>query len=321
MTSYPSAIAFLFPGQGSQSVGMGKELAAKYPVARETFDEADAALGYKLSQLCFEGPEDQLKLTETTQPAILTASVATWRVLRSKGIRPAYVAGHSLGEYSAHVVAGTLSFADAVRTVRNRGKHMQEAVPVGVGGMAAVLALGAEKLQQVCADAAQGEICCPANLNSPDQTVISGNKAAVERAAELAKQRGAKRAIMLPVSAPFHCPLMQPAQDRLAADLASLPFHAPEFPVMCNVDAALVTTGEQARDALVRQVTGAVQWEKSMRALVELGVQTFIEVGPGKVLCGLMKQVDRSRSCFNIEDEASLQKTLAHFSSGSSQSD
>ncbi len=300
---------------------MGKELAAKYPVARETFDEADAALGYKLSQLCFEGPEDQLKLTETTQPAILTASVATWRVLRSKGIRPAYVAGHSLGEYSAHVVAGTLSFADAVRTVRNRGKHMQEAVPVGVGGMAAVLALGAEKLQQVCADAAQGEICCPANLNSPDQTVISGNKAAVERAAELAKQRGAKRAIMLPVSAPFHCPLMQPAQDRLAADLASLPFHAPEFPVMCNVDAALVTTGEQARDALVRQVTGAVQWEKSMRALVELGVQTFIEVGPGKVLCGLMKQVDRSRSCFNIEDEASLQKTLAHFSSGSSQSD
>ncbi len=198
---------------------MGKELAALYPVARETFDEADATLGYKLSQVCFEGPEDQLKLTEITQPAILTVSVAAFRVLQSKGISPTYVAGHSLGEYSAHVAAGTLSFQDAVRTVRNRGKYMQEAVPVGVGAMAAILALSAEKVQEICDEAAVDEVCKAANLNSPDQTVISGSKAAVERATELAKARGAKRAILLPVSAPFHCGLMQPAQDRLDTDL------------------------------------------------------------------------------------------------------
>ncbi len=300
---------------------MGKELAALYPVAQETFDEADAALGYKLSHLCFEGPEDQLKLTEITQPAILTVSVAAWRVLQSKAIAPSYVAGHSLGEYSAHVAAGTLSFADAVRTVRNRGKYMQEAVPVGVGAMAAILALPSDKVQQVCAEAAQGEVCQAANLNSPDQTVISGNKAAVECAAELAKHRGAKRAIMLPVSAPFHCALMQPAQDRLAEDLRALPFRTPEFPVMCNVDATLVTTAEQARDALIRQVTGAVQWDKSMRALAALGVQDFVEVGPGKVLCGLMRQIDRSRTCVNVEDEASLQKTVSHFSPASQKPD
>jgi [acyl-carrier-protein] S-malonyltransferase len=300
---------------------MGKELAALYPVAREIFDEADAALGYKLSQLCFEGPEEQLKLTEITQPAILTVSIAAFRVLQSKGITPFYLAGHSLGEYSAHVAAGTLSFADAVRTVRNRGKYMQEAVPVGVGAMAAVLALPIEKLQQVCEEAAQGEICCAANLNSPDQTVISGSKAAVERAAELAKKAGAKRAIMLPVSAPFHCGLMQPAQDRLADDLAALPFYTPEVPVMCNVDASLVTTAEQARQALIRQVTGAVRWDKSMRALIDLGINTFVEVGPGKVLCGLMKQIDRSRTCLNVEDEASLQKTINHFSSASPKPD
>jgi len=292
---------------------MGRELAALYPVARETFDEADAALGYKLSQLCFEGPEDQLKLTEITQPAILTVSVAAWRVLQSQGIAARWVAGHSLGEYSAHVAAGTLSFADGVRTVRNRGQYMQEAVPVGVGAMAAVLALSGEKVEKVCQEAAQGEVCRAANLNSPDQIVISGNKAAVERAAELAKKSGAKRAIMLPVSAPFHCPLMQPAQDRLAADLAALTFHNPEVSVMCNVDATLVTTAEQARDAMIRQVTGAVQWEESMRALVAAGATNFIEIGPGKVLCGLMKQIDRALACFNVEDEASLQKTLNHF--------
>ena len=292
-----------------------------YPVARETFDEADAALGYKLSKLCFEGPEDQLKLTEITQPAILTVSVAAWRVLQSKGIAPSYVAGHSLGEYSAHVAAGTLDFADAVRTVRNRGKYMQEAVPVGVGAMAAVLALPIDKLQEICEEAAQGEVCCAANLNSPDQTVISGSKAAVERAAELAKQRGAKRAIMLPVSAPFHCALMQPAQDRLAADLAALTFYTPQVPVMSNVDATLVTTADQARDALIRQVTGAVQWDKSMRALIALSVETFVEVGPGKVLCGLMRQIDRARNCFNVEDEASLQKTINHFSPTSAKPD
>lgn len=300
---------------------MGKELASMYPVAKETFDEADAALGYSLSKLCFEGPEDQLKLTEITQPAILTVSVAAWRVLQSKGITPSYVAGHSLGEYSAHVAAGTLNFADAVRTVRNRGKYMQEAVPVGVGAMAAVLALPIEKLQGICEEAAQGEVCCAANLNSPDQTVISGSKAAVERAAELAKQRGAKRAIMLPVSAPFHCALMGPAQERLASDLAALTFYTPQIPVMCNVDAELVTSADQARETLVRQVTGAVQWDKSMRALISLGVESFVEVGPGKVLCGLMRQIDRSRTCFNVEDEASLQKTTTHFSSASPKPD
>jgi len=296
---------------------MGRELAALYPVAQETFEEADAALDYKLSKLCFEGPEDQLKLTEITQPAILTMSVACWRVLQSKGITPSYVAGHSLGEYSAHVAAGTLSFADAVKTVRKRGQYMQQAVPVGVGAMAAVLALSADKIREVCQAAGQGEVCCAANLNSPDQTVISGNKAAVERAAELAKKAGAKRAIILPVSAPFHCPLMQPAQDQLAADLDALTFHAPEIPVMCNVDAVLVTSAEQARDALKRQVTGAVQWDKSMRELLAKGVREFVEVGPGKVLCGLIKQIERSATSFNVEDEASLQKAVNHFSSAS----
>lgn len=318
MTPHSSPIAFLFPGQGSQSVGMGRELAAMYPVAKETFEEADAALGYKLSQLCFEGPEDQLKMTEITQPAILTVSVAACRVLQSKGITPSYVVGHSLGEYSANVVAGSLSFTDAVKTVRKRGKYMQEAVPVGVGAMAAILALPAEKVQQICAEAAQGEVCQAANLNSPDQTVISGNKAAVERAAELAKGRGAKRAILLPVSAPFHCALMQPAQERLAEDLRALTFHNPEIPVLCNVDAALATTAELGREALIRQVTGAVQWVKSMRVLIEMGVvANFVEVGPGKVLCGLMRQIDRSCTCVNVEDEASLQKVMKHVSAAS----
>ena len=307
----------MFPGQGSQQVGMGRELAAMFPVARETFDEADEALGYKLSQLCFEGPEDQLKLTEITQPAILTTSVAAWRVLQSQGIEPSYVVGHSLGEYSANVAAGTLSFADAVRTVRNRGKYMQEAVPVGVGAMAAILALPADRVEEVCSDAAQGEVCQAANLNSPDQTVISGNKAAVERATVLAKERGAKRAILLPVSAPFHCALMQPAQDRLAADLHLLTFHDPRKPVMCNVDAAQVKTADGTRDALIRQVTGAVQWVRSMQALISLGAENFIEVGPGKVLSGLTKQIDRSRKSVNVEDDASLQKTLNHFSAAS----
>jgi [acyl-carrier-protein] S-malonyltransferase len=300
---------------------MGKELAALYPVARDAFDEADAALGYKLSQLCFEGPEDQLKLTEITQPAILTVSVAAWRVLQSKAIARSYVAGHSLGEYSAHVAAGTLSFTDAVRTVRNRGKYMQEAVPVGVGAMAAVLALASDKVQQICEEAAKGEVSQAANLNSPEQTVISGSKAAVERAVAMAKKRGAKRAILLPVSAPFHCGLMQPAQDRLAADLHALTFHTPQVPLMCNVDAALVTTAEQARAALIRQVTGAVQWDRSMRALAALGVQNFVEIGPGKVLCGLMRQIDRSRTCLNVEDETSLQKAVDHFSTASPKPD
>ncbi len=309
-----SSIAFLFPGQGSQAVGMGKELAAMFPVAQETFDEADAALGYKLSQLCFEGPEDQLKLTEITQPAILTVSVAAYRVLESTGITPNFVAGHSLGEYSAHVAAGTLDFKDAVRTVRNRGKYMQEAVPVGVGAMAAILMLPVDTIREICQEAAQGEVCEPANINSADQVVISGSKGAVERAAEMCKARGAKRAVMLPVSAPFHCSLMQPAQDRLAADLKALTFHPMEVPLITNVDAKIIQSSDSGRDALIRQVTGAVQWERSMRELVGSGVGTFVEVGPGKVLCGLMRQIDRTQTCFNVEDQASLQKLENHFS-------
>jgi len=311
------SVAFLFPGQGSQTVGMGKELAAMYPVAQETFDEADAALGYELSQVCWEGPEDKLKLTEITQPAILTASVAAFRVLESMGYLPSYVAGHSLGEYSAHVAAGTLSFSDAVKTVRNRGKYMQEAVPVGVGAMAAILALPLATLEEVCREAAQGEVCEPANINSDGQVVISGNKAAVERAAELAKQKGAKRSVMLPVSAPFHCSLMQPAQDRLATDLKALTFNPMECPLVTNVDSQLIQSPEQARDALIRQVTGAVQWEKSMRVLIGKGVHTFIEVGPGKVLSGLLRQIDRAQTSLNVEDDASLQKAVNHFAGAS----
>jgi [acyl-carrier-protein] S-malonyltransferase len=303
-------IAFLFPGQGSQAVGMGKELAEKYPVARETFDEADEALGYKLSQLCFEGPEEKLRLTEITQPAILTTSIAALRVLRTKGVNPRFVAGHSLGEYSAHIAASAMSFPDAVRTVRNRGKYMQEAVPVGVGAMAAILGMDLGKVTAVCTDAAQGEVCEPANINSGEQIVISGHAAAVERATKLASERGAKRAVMLSVSAPFHCSLMKPAQDRLATDLQSLGIQKPVIPVVCNVDAELVEDAERARDTLVRQVTGAVKWDSSMRLLIAKGIQTLVEVGPGKVLCGLMRQIDRSKACANVGDEASLVKTL-----------
>lgn len=292
---------------------MGKDLAEKYTVARSTFADADTALGYSLSQLCFEGPEDKLKLTEITQPAILTVSVAAQRVLAEKGVQPQYAAGHSLGEYSAHVAAGTLSFADAVRAVSKRGKYMQEAVPVGAGAMAAILALGLGPLEEACRQAQHetGGTVSPANINSPDQIVISGSKAAVERGAELAKEKGAKRAVMLPVSAPFHCSLMQPAQDRLATDLLTLQFSRPRIPVVTNIDGALIQDAEEARNALIRQVTGAVQWVLSIQALVAAGVQTFVEVGPGKVLTGLLRQIDRSRTGLNIENEDSLQKTLA----------
>ena len=309
--SSQSKIAFIFPGQGSQAIGMGKDFAEKYPIARRTFEEADEALGYKLSEVCFNGPEDQLRLTEVTQPAILTISIAALRVLEGRVPKPSFVAGHSLGEYSAHVASGTMTFADAVRTVRNRGKYMQEAVPVGVGTMAAILGMEFEKVAAVCQDAAQGEVCSPANINSPEQIVISGNTAAVERGIKLADERGAKRAKLLPVSAPFHCSLMKPAQDRLEKDLNTLKMQKPVYPVVCNVEASLVADELRARETLVAQVTGAVKWEQSMRLLIENGVQTFLEIGPGKVLCGLMRQIDRSTTCLNVGDEASLSKTLS----------
>ncbi len=312
-------IALLFPGQGSQAVGMGKDLAEKYPAARQAFEEADDALGYKLSQLCFEGPEDQLRLTEITQPAILTTAVAALRVLESRMPKPSFVAGHSLGEYAAQVCSGVIPFADAVRTVRNRGEYMQEAVPVGVGAMAAILGMDFEKVTAVCNDAAENEVCSPANINSPEQVVISGNTAAVERAAKLADERGAKRAKLLPVSAPFHCSLMKPAQDRLEVDLTKLKMHKPVYPVACNVDAEFVTDEQRALDTLVRQVTGSVKWDQCMRLLISQGVTTFIEVGPGKVLCGLMRQIDRSKVCLNVADEASLTKTLEALPKFSSQ--
>ena len=307
-------LAYLFPGQGSQSVGMGKELAERYPIARHTFDEADAALGYPLSQLCFDGPEDKLKLTEITQPAILTVSVAVFRVLMEHGApAPSFVAGHSLGEYSAHVAAGTLSFADVVRTVRNRGKYMQEAVPVGVGAMAAVLGMKLEALEEVCKEASGDDITAvaPANINSLNQIVISGTAASVQRAAELAKAKGAKRAILLPVSAPFHCALMRPAQEALAKDLHDLNFNDPQIPVIKNIDAQPTNKGSEAREALIQQVTGAVQWVKTIRFLLDEGVDTFVEVGPGKVLCGLVGQIEKETYCMNVENEVTLQKTLA----------
>ncbi len=289
---------------------MGKELANNYAVARQTFEEADDCLGYKLSEICWEGPEEKLRLTEITQPAILAVSVAAWRVLQEKGLEPDYVAGHSLGEYSAHVAAGTLTFAEAVRAVQKRGRYMQEAVPFGIGAMAAILGLPIEKVHKVADDAAQGEVCQAANINSPEQIVISGHAGAVGRAVEMAAERGAKKAVNLPVSAPFHSSLMQPAQDRLAKDLETLNFLDPNCPVVGNVDAAVVETAGAARDALIRQVTGTVKWEPSMRLLIAEGVNLFIEVGPGRVLWGLMRQIDRSRTSVTVGDEASLQKTL-----------
>lgn len=296
---------------------MGRELAQLYPVARHTFHEADEALGFSISQLCFEGPEEKLKMTEITQPALLTVSTVVARVLQEKGFVAQYVAGHSLGEYSAHVAAGTLSFADAVRAVHKRGKYMQEAVPAGQGAMAAILGFPLDQLQQVCQEAAQGEVVSPANINSPDQIVISGHKGAVERAAELAKQRGAKRAIMLSVSAPFHCALMKPAQERLAQDLRALKFVDPEIPVVANFDAEPKTAGDSSREALIQQVTGAVQWSPCVRKLIQLGATTFIEVGAGKVLTGLMRQIDRSQAALNVGDEDSLEKVSNLFAAAS----
>ena len=292
---------------------MGRELAERFPVAAETFAEADQALGFSLSKLCFEGPEEDLRLTENTQPAILTVSVAVARVLAQHGIQPALAAGHSLGEWSAHVAAGTLSFADAVRSVKARGKAMQIAVPAGQGAMAAVLSLDPAQVAEACAEAAadSGLVVQAANLNSPGQTVISGALAAVEKASALAKAKGARRAVMLPVSAPFHCALMQPAQEEVARVLAALTVADPQIPVAANVTGSLVTTAAAARDALIRQVTGAVRWVDCVQALKAEGVELFIEAGPGKVLCGLLKQIDPTLKSFNVEDGPSLEKTLA----------
>ena len=317
-------IALLFPGQGSQSVGMGRALYDAHPAARAVFEEADDALGFSLSDIIFNGPDDTLKLTEHTQPAILTVSIAALRVLEhelhARHLFIHYAAGHSLGEYSAHVAARTLSFADAVRTVRARGQFMQSAVPAGQGAMAAILGLPIADIEAACAAATAElapEVVATANLNSPDQTVISGSKAAVERAAERCKELGAKRAVMLPVSAPFHCPLMMPAQLQLATHLASIPFHDPAFPVASNVDARLLTTADAVRDALIRQVTGAVRWVECIGLLHQSGVTHYIEVGPGKVLTGLNRQIDRALATTNVEDPASLEKTLLSLSPAS----
>ena len=303
-------VAFVFPGQASQYSGMGKELAEKYPVARAVFDEADRALGFSVSKLCFEGTEDELKLTANTQPAILTVSVAAGRVLAEKGIAPDFVAGHSLGEYSALVAAGSVKFADAVKLVHKRGTYMQEAVPAGQGAMAAIMGLSPAVVQDACKRAAEGEICSPANLNSPEQTVISGHAGAVKRAVEIASQLGAKRSMVLPVSAPFHSALMIPAQEKLEKDLNAAEFEDLQVPLVTNVDADSIRQGEEARSALIRQVTMPVRWEESMRMLLDEGVNTFVEVGPGRVLTGLMRQIERSVATLNVEDEKSLQATV-----------
>jgi [acyl-carrier-protein] S-malonyltransferase len=304
-------IAFLFPGQGAQKVGMGRSLADRFSICRDTLAEADAALGEPLSTLCFEGPDDTLMLTENTQPAILAISTAIARLAVSRGIAPAFAAGHSLGEYSAHVAAGTLSFADALRTVRRRGRYMQEAVPVGEGAMAAILGLDAEGVARACAEAADGQVVTPANLNAPGQIVIAGHTPAVARAGERAKAQGAKRVIPLAVSAPFHCALMKPAEDRLAPELRALASHDPAIPVVANVDALPKHTAAESIDALVRQVSAPVRWEDVVRRLIAEGATTFVELGPGSVLAGLVKKIDRTVTVFGIEDEAGLDAALA----------
>lgn len=305
-----SKTAFVFPGQGSQAVNMGKDLFDNFAVAKQTFDEADDALGFKLSEMCFAGTAEDLALTENTQPAILTVSVAAFRAMESEGFAaPDFVAGHSLGEYSANVAAGAMSFSDAVKTVRLRGQFMQQAVPVGVGAMAAILGLQLHFVIEGCEEAEQGQVCSAANMNSPAQTVIAGHAEAVDRAIEILKAKGAKRAIKLNVSAPFHCALMQPAQDRLAEVLHNIKFSDLRFPCVTNVEAHPNTEGEKALELLIRQVTAPVRWLQTVEFFKNAGVKTFVEVGPGKVLSGLIRQIDREAKCFNVENSDSLETT------------
>ena len=296
-------IAFMFPGQGSQKVGMGQQLSRDFPVCRDTLQEADEALGEPLSRLCFEGPADELTLTHNTQPAILAVSVAMTRLLESRGVRPSFVAGHSLGEYSAHVAAGTFSFADAIRTVRRRGEYMQAAVPVGAGAMVAILGLDLDAVERACAEGAEGEVVSPANMNAPGQIVIAGTAAAVARAAACAKRLGAKRVLPLPVSAPFHCALMQPAQDRLGPAVRALTVSAPTVPVVANVDAEPKTTAAEAIDALIHQVSAPVRWLDVVRRLASEGVRDYVEVGPGTVLTGLLRKIDRDLRGVSLDSE------------------
>ena len=307
-------IAFVFPGQGAQKVGMGQTLAARFAICREAFEEADAALGESMSGLCFEGPAERLLLTEHTQPAILAMSVAVWRLAESRGLRASFAAGHSLGEYSAHVAAGTLSFADALRTVRRRGRYMQEAVPLGEGAMAAILGLDEDGVMRACADTMSecpGRVVSPANLNAPGQVVIAGHADAVARAGERAKALGAKRAIPLAVSAPFHCALMKPAEDRLAPELRALAASDPRIPVVANVDAEPKRDAGACIDALIRQVSSPVRWEQVVKRLIADGATTFVELGPGSVLAGLIRKIDRGVQVMSIEDEQGLAAALA----------
>lgn len=307
--------AFVFPGQGSQKVGMGKELVEAFPESRAVFDEADEALGFPLSRLCFFGPEGDLQLTANTQPAILAASLAAERALTSRGCRPDFVAGHSLGEWSAVVAAGSLTLRDAVATVRRRGEYMQEAVPVGEGAMAAILGLDLPSIQEACAASAQGQVVSPANVNSPGQVVIAGHAAAVDRASLACTAAGAKRAVRLPVSAPFHCALMMPAQERLGVDLARLPFADPAPPLVNNVDATLVSKAGGCRDGLLRQVSGTVRWQECVEALAAAGVTTFVEIGPGQVLSGLIKRIAKGARTLSVEDPPSVEAAVAALSS------
>lgn len=304
-------IAFIFPGQGSQRVGMGQSLAEAYPIVRETFAEADAALGGPLSRMCFEGPEDTLTLTENTQPAILAMSVAVCRLLGARGVGPDFVAGHSLGEYSANVAAGTFAFADALRIVRRRGRYMQEAVPVGEGAMAAIIGAEADAVARACAEAAGEQIVSPANLNAPGQIVIAGHRDAVARAGERAKALGARRVVPLNVSAPFHCALMAPAEARLAPELRALAVSQPHVPIVANVDAQPKRTAAEAIEALIRQVSAPVRWEEVVRRLASSGVRTYVEVGPGAVLAGLVRKIDLDACVVSVEDERGLTELAA----------